>query len=92
MSSTCCFYVPVAPLGAGLGWPLPASLAAGAVLSLTAEGSQLFSVERDPDGNDVLANMLGTALGAIVLLRSRRRPNVGRRAELLKNRQFDSMD
>jgi VanZ family protein len=67
------FYVPFAPLGAALGWPLPALVAAGGALSVSAETLQLFSTERNPDGNDIIANVLGTAIGAGIVVINRRR-------------------
>ena len=67
------FYIPVAPLGSSLGWSLPPLVAAGAMLSLTAEALQLFSLDRSPDGNDVIANTAGTTIGAALVLMSRRR-------------------
>ena len=73
------FYVPGAPLGSTLGWTLPACVIAGSVLSVTAEAVQLFSVDRDPDGNDVIANIAGTSMGALVVLFYRRRSGSDRR-------------
>ena len=67
------FYIPLSPLGAGLGWSLPLSVAAGGALSLTAEALQLFSTERSPDGNDIIANVAGTAIGAALVILRRRR-------------------
>ena len=67
------FYVPVAPLGSTLGWGLPSLVGAGVTLSLTAEVVQLFSLDRDPDGNDLIANAAGTTIGAGLVLLSRRR-------------------
>ena len=70
------FYVPAAPLGAALGYSLPACVVAGALLSITAEMTQVFSLDRSPGANDVIANILGTAAGAILVsLYRRRRPN-----------------
>jgi VanZ family protein len=74
------FYLPATPLVAALGYPISAGLIAGAALSLTAEALQLFSVTRAPDGNDLIANMGGTAFGAVgVWLYRRRRLAVQRR-------------
>ena len=67
------FYIPLAPLGAGLGWSLPISVAAGGALSLTAETLQLFSTKRSPDANDIIANVAGTAIGAALVAINRRR-------------------
>jgi VanZ family protein len=67
------FYVPVAPLGAAFGQSLRACIIAGGAFSLTAEAAQLFSSERAPDGNDVIANMAGTTMGAVAVLLYRRR-------------------
>ena len=72
------FYVPFAPLGALAGYPLPLLVVAGTGLSLAAEALQLFSRERSPDGNDVVANVGGTALGAALVLMNRRRGNARR--------------
>jgi VanZ family protein len=66
------FYVPVAPVGVRLGWSLGTLVATGATLSLTAEAMQLFSVDRSPDGNDVVANVAGTTIGALLVLSRRR--------------------
>jgi VanZ family protein len=66
------FYIPFTPLGSTLGWSLPALVAAGTALSATAEGLQVFSSERSPDGNDLVANVIGTALGAGLVLLTRR--------------------
>jgi VanZ family protein len=59
------FYVPAAPLVAALGWPVSAGIGMAIVMSLTAEGSQVFSEDRAPNGNDVVANIAGGAAGAI---------------------------
>jgi VanZ family protein len=67
------FYVPLAPLGAGLGYPLLGSVMSGAVMSVTAETVQLFSTKRAPDGNDLIANLGGTVAGAIAVALYRRR-------------------
>jgi VanZ family protein len=67
------FYVPAAPIGAALGYSLPACIVAGTTLSLTAETTQVFSLDRSPGANDVIANILGTAVGAILVLLYRRR-------------------
>src|SRR5688572_14976524 len=71
------FYVPVAPIGSTLRLPLQACLLAGSAMSLTAEASQVFSFERNPDWNDVIANIAGTGVGALgvwVYRRRRRKP------------------
>ena len=69
------FYLPIAPLGVGVGMSLPAAIAAGAGFSSAAEASQLFSTIRHPDANDVILNVGGTVTGATLFafLRSRRR-------------------
>jgi VanZ family protein len=67
------FYLPAAPLAAALGWPLSAGVAAGAAMSAVAEGSQVFSSDRAPNGNDVIANVAGAAAGAVGMLLYRRR-------------------
>ena len=67
------FYVPVAPLLGALGWPISAGIGMATVMSLTAEGSQVFSEDRAPNGNDVVANIAGAAAGAIGLSFLRRR-------------------
>lgn len=67
------FYVPVAPLLGALGWPMSAGLGMATVMSLTAESSQVFSKDRAPNGNDVVANIAGAAAGAMGLSFLRRR-------------------
>jgi VanZ family protein len=67
------FYVPFAPLGAALGQSLRACTLAGGALSLTAEAAQLFSSERAPDGNDLIANIAGTTIGTFTVMLYRRR-------------------
>ena len=67
------FYVPVVPIGSRLGRRVTPLVVAGVMLSVTAETMQLFSAERDPDGNDLLANTAGTIIGAAVVLLWRRR-------------------
>src|SRR5262245_50169544 len=59
------FYIPAAPLAAALKWPISAGLAVAVAMSLTAEGSQVFSEDRAPTGNDVVANIAGAAVGAL---------------------------
>ena len=66
------FYVPLAPLASLAGWSLPLAVTAGTALSLTAEGLQVFSSDRSPDGNDFIANMAGTALGGALVMYYRR--------------------
>src|SRR6187402_1874247 len=61
------FYFPAAPFASALGWPLSAGIAGSAVMSATAEGVQLFSSDRAPDGNDVIANIAGAIAGAIAV-------------------------
>lgn len=68
------FYLPAAPLAAALGWPLAAGVAAGAAMSAVAEGAQVFSSDRAPNGNDFIANVGGAAAGAVGVLVYRRRP------------------
>ena len=72
------FYVPLVPLGARLGYSLPGLVLAGATFSVVAEALQLFSLERSPDGNDVIANIGGTALGAGLVFITRRLRGAGR--------------
>src|SRR5687768_10339312 len=67
------FYVPVAPIGARLGWALPTLVVAGAAFSVTAEAVQLFSTDRNPDGNDVVLNVAGTLVGVALVHNLRRR-------------------
>ena len=67
------FYLPVAPLAAAFGWPLSAGVAAGAAMSAAAEGSQVFSSDRAPNGNDFIANVAGAAAGAAGVWFYRRR-------------------
>lgn len=67
------FYVPVAPIGIGAGWSLKFCVLGGAAFSVTAEGLQIFSSERNPDGNDIVANVAGTAIGGLSMLLFRRR-------------------
>jgi VanZ family protein len=67
------FYVPAVPLGAALDCSLPGSVIASAALSIAAEGTQLFSTDRAPDGNDIVANIGGAVIGAIGVLVYRRR-------------------
>jgi VanZ family protein len=67
------FYLPAAPLGSTLGWSLPIGVLAASVLSLTAEAVQVFSVDRSPDGNDLVANIAGAIIGALVMVIYRRR-------------------
>ena len=66
------FYVPAAPLASTLGWPVSIGVAGGAALSLTAESVQLFSENRAPDGNDLIANVGGATAGAVILVLYRR--------------------
>src|SRR5687767_569994 len=73
------FYVPAAPLAAALGWPVSAGVAAAAAISITAEGVQLFSQDRAPDGNDIVANIGGAIAGAVALMLFRRRSAQPRR-------------
>jgi VanZ family protein len=61
------FYIPLAPIAVTVGCPLGAAVAGGTGLSLAAEASQLFSTERSPDGNDVIANVAGTLVGAAIV-------------------------
>jgi len=67
------FYVPAAPLAAALGWPVSAGIVGAAAVSITAEGLQLFSEDRAPDGNDIVANIGGAIAGALALVVYRRR-------------------
>ena len=67
------FYVPAAPLAAALGWPVSAGVAAAAAISVTAETVQVFSHDRAPDGNDIVANIGGAIAGALAMLLYRRR-------------------
>ena len=66
------FYVPAAPLGSLVGLPLAASVAAASALSVGAEAAQVFSRDRAPDGNDLVANIGGAAIGGLGLLIYRR--------------------
>jgi len=66
------FYWPAAPLASALGYPLSAAVATGATLSVVAEGIQVFSTDRAPDGNDVIANLAGTLAGAVSVVAYRR--------------------
>lgn len=69
------FYLPVVPLGSALGYPLLGSVTTGTAMSASAEIIQLFSTQRAPDGNDLIANIGGTVAGAVgVVLYRRRRP------------------
>jgi VanZ family protein len=61
------FYMPLAPIAVSVGCPLGAAVAVGTGLSLAAEATQLFSTRRSPDGNDVVANIAGTLLGAAIV-------------------------
>jgi VanZ family protein len=67
------FYAPVGPLAAALGWPMSVGVGAGVVLSFAAEASQVFSENRAPDGNDVVANIAGAVAGAVAWSMYRRR-------------------
>jgi VanZ family protein len=66
------FYVPAAPLGSLVGLPLAASVAAASALSVGAEAAQVYSLDRAPDGNDLVANIGGAVIGALGLLVYRR--------------------
>ena len=66
------FYIPVAPIGAAVGLTVSQAVLAGALFSATAETVQLFSRTRAPDGNDLVANVGGAALGALVVVVWRR--------------------
>ena len=70
------FYVPAAPLGAVVGLSLAASVVTGSLLSVAAETAQVFSSDRAPDGNDLVANIGGAALGALGLWFFRRTRHV----------------
>jgi VanZ family protein len=67
------FYVPVAPIASAVPLSLPVCVLAGMTLSLAAEASQLFSLRRHPDWNDLIANTAGTCAGAVLLRMHRRR-------------------
>jgi hypothetical protein len=67
------FYVPSSPLASTLGWPISIGVMGGAALSLTAESVQLFSENRAPDGNDIIANVGGATVGAVALALCKRR-------------------
>jgi VanZ family protein len=73
------YYVPVAPIGAALGGPLPALVVAGGLMSATAEAAQVFSHGRNPDANDVIINVGGTVAGAALVYLVRRRRARGAR-------------
>ena len=66
------FYVPAAPLAAAVGLPLMSGVLAGSALSVAAETAQVFSLDRAPDGNDLVANVSGAVLGAMGVLLYRR--------------------
>jgi VanZ family protein len=66
------FYVPLAPIAVSLGCRVGTAVAIGTGLSLTAESSQLFSRRRSPDGNDLVANVAGTLVGAVLVWRRKR--------------------
>ena len=67
------FYLPAAPLAAALGWPVAAGVSTGAAMSVVAEGSQLFSSDRAPEGNDLIANVGGALAGSVGVLLYRRK-------------------
>jgi glycopeptide antibiotics resistance protein len=67
------FYVPAASLVSAIGWPVSAGIVTGAAMSLIAEGVQVFSRDRSPDGNDLVANIGGAAAGAGAVSIYRRR-------------------
>jgi VanZ family protein len=47
----------------------------GFAMSLAAETAQVFSSDRNPDSNDVIANTVGSGVGAAaVWLHRRRKP------------------
>jgi VanZ family protein len=66
------FYVPVTPIATALGARLTSAVGVGVAFSTAAETLQLFSRGRAPDGNDVIANVAGTALGAALVVHRRR--------------------
>ena len=53
---------------------LPAALALAAAISIAAEATQLFSVDRFPSATDVLMALLGTSLGFAGAYAWRHRP------------------
>lgn len=69
------FYVPAAPLASFVGLPLAAGVATASALSVAAETAQVFSLDRAPDGNDLVANIGGAAIGALGLSMYRRTRN-----------------
>ena len=70
------FYVPLVPIGAGVGFAAAPLIGAGVALSAAAEAIQLFSTDRFPDPRDVGLNTAGTLIGAAIVagVRTRRRP------------------
>ena len=69
------FYVPLVPIGAGVGFAAAPLVGAGVAFSAAAEAIQLFSTDRFPDPKDLGLNTAGTLLGAGIVtgVRARRR-------------------